>query len=66
MRGKLGRLGKPVGGNSRRGQGKAEREGSVLAAVCLFSSFVGRLRAEREKEGRREHICDLSKWAKAL
>lgn len=30
----------------------------MWVAVCLFSTFVGRLGAGKEKEGRREHICD--------
>lgn len=30
----------------------------MRVAVCWFSTFVGRLGAGKEKEGRREHICD--------
>lgn len=42
----------------------------MLVVVCLFS-FVrmeggGEEGVGREKERRRKHICDLSKWAKAL
>jgi hypothetical protein len=37
----------------------------MLVAVSLLSS-LGSRGAGREKEGRREDICSLGKWAKAL
>lgn len=51
--------------NSRRDQGKAEREKEVWLMLVHLFSFVGRQGAGREKE-RREYICDLNKWAKPL